>query len=82
MATANKRINFFESEEGLAVRESLKQMTTNNAFRTGASYSANTIQNPTNSVSFIDKHMRYLSSHPSISTDHYLANLRLITRIR
>lgn len=83
MATATKRkINFFESEEGIAVKGRLQDMVANKAFNTDSSYSANGTQYPSHEIPFTDKHMNYLSSHPAIDPEQYVANLRLLTRYR
>ncbi len=82
MATAKKRQDFYNSEEGVQVRSALKNMEADPTFNTTASYSVNTASYPNHSMPFVDKHMQYLNTHPSINPDHYLANLRLMSRIR
>ena len=82
MATTKKRANLFESEEGVAIQQALKLMVSDRAYNTGASYSANTVAYPDHMMSFVDKHLRYLNAHPAVDTNHYLANLRLITKVR
>lgn len=79
---AKKRQDFFTSEEGMQVRSALQSMEANPLFNTVASYSVNTASYPDHSMPFVDKHMQYLNSHPSINPDHYLANLRLMSRVR
>ncbi len=82
MATAHKRVDFYESEEGLGVQATLLQMTQSATYNTKSSYSANTAQYPNHLVPFVEKHMKFIATHPSVNPEHYLANLRLITRIR
>lgn len=82
MATLKKRVSFFESVEGAEIQETLVLMTKDTAFNTGSSYSINTERYPDNQIPFVDKHMNYLNSHPAINPNHYIANLRLITRLR
>ncbi len=82
MAAAKKRINFLDSEEATEVEHSLRLMAEDSTYNTAPSYSANTVQYPYHSIPFVDKHMSYLSKHPSVDPSHYLANLRLMTRIR
>jgi len=82
MSTKKKAINFFESEEGLEVLSTLKSMALDGAYNTQASYSANTVTYPDNSIPFVDKHMNYLRAHPATDPRQYLSNLRLMTRIK
>lgn len=82
MATYKKRGNFTESEEGIAIREKLTLMAGDAAFNTASSYSANSVLYPNNKISFEDKHMNYLMIHPELEPNKYLANIRLMTRVR
>lgn len=82
MATVKKRVSFFDSEEGTMVKDALDLMADDKAYNTSASYTANIIQNPNNLISFTDKHMNYLNSHPKIDPNQYIANLRLMTKIK
>ncbi len=82
MATVKKRISFFDSEEGIMVKEALDTMANDKAYNTSDSYSANIAQNPNNLITFTDKHMNYLNSHPKIDPKQYIANLRLMTKIK
>lgn len=77
-----KKTNFFLSEEAVEVKATLTKMTTESAYATSSTYSANSEQYPDNLIPFVDKHMNYLRSHPSINPRHYIANLQLKTRIR
>lgn len=82
MSVASKRINFTDSEEGVEVRQILKQMVLDDRYNTDSSYSANSEQYPDNLIPFVDKHMNYLCAHPGTDPQHYISNLRLITRLR
>ncbi|PIZ62670.1 hypothetical protein COY17_02175 [Candidatus Saccharibacteria bacterium CG_4_10_14_0_2_um_filter_52_9] len=82
MPNLKKRVSFFESEEGLATKRILERIETDTLYNTASSYSANTITYSDNLIPFVDKHMNYLNSHPNVNLDQYLANLRLITKIR
>jgi hypothetical protein len=82
MATLKKRSGFLESEEGIAVRHELEQMTINSTFNTDSGYSANGTIYPDHLMPFVDKHMNYLNAHPKIDINMYLANLRLMIRRR
>lgn len=81
MATYKKRPNFFESDEGITFIKALADMAKDSDYNTEASYSANTGLYPDNIMPFVNKHIDYIKSHPTIDPRHYLANLRLMTKI-
>lgn len=81
MATLKKRVSFFDSDEGLAIKQVLVRMVSDNTYHTASSYSANSVLYPDNLMPFVDKHMAYLNTHPTINPRQYLANLRLMTRL-
>ncbi len=60
----------------------LKKLEDDPAFVTNPAYRANTSLFPDNSISFVDAHLTYLKLHPKLDPNHYLANLRLMTRKR
>lgn len=80
--SAPKRPNFIDTEEAKTVRRLLEKMQDDESYETKSSYNANTEKYPDHRISFVDKHMQHLASHPNINTEHYMANLRLMTRIR
>lgn len=82
MPTAKKRPDLYTSAEGAKIEEALKNMATDIGYSTIDTYSANADVHPDHLVTFVDKHMAYLQTHPSVDPDHYLANLRLMTRVR
>ena len=82
MSTYKKKPDFFVSEAGAKAREALIKMVSDETYSTEKSYSANTAEYPDNVISFVDKHMAYLRSHPQTDPEQYLSNLRLITRRR
>lgn len=82
MATTKRQADFVSSEEGQQIKQALESMLDNEKYSTESSYSTNGDLYPDNVMPFIDKHMHYLTSHPSVDPAHYLANLRLITRVR
>jgi len=57
-------------------------MTLDKAYNTDSSYSANSLQYADNLIPFVDKHMNYLNSHPKVEADQYIANIKLMSRIR
>lgn len=82
MAVVKRPANFFETEEGLELITLLSKMVESEAYNTEPSYSADTASYPDNNIPFVDKHKNYLRTHPSIVPEQYIANLRLMTRIR
>ena len=82
MATFKTRSGFLDSQEGLAIRQKLQFMMSDKTYNTQSSYSANSLQYPDNTISFVDKHMNYLNVHPKLDARRYIANLRLMTRVR
>ena len=82
MPTINKKSDFFDSEEGIKIKEALRLMAANDEYHTESSYSADIVNNPDNLISFVDKHLKYLRSHPTTNPWHYVSNLRLMTRKR
>jgi hypothetical protein len=64
------------------VEKALDLIEQDASFNTGSSYSANTDAYPDHLIPFKAKHMAYLRTHPKTDPEHYLANLRLMMRIR
>lgn len=77
MSSSLSAQKFLKSEAADLIREDLKQMVESPNFNTRSTYS------PSSEVDllFVDKHMKYLSQHPNLNPQHYLSNLRLMTRI-
>jgi hypothetical protein len=71
-----------DNKEMLACKKALKAMVASSAYYTEATYSTNSELYPDNLMPFVDKHMHYLRSHPTIDPERYLSNLRLMTRVR
>ncbi len=82
MPTYKKKVNFIDTLKGIEIEEALRNLYADMSYNTVASYSANSSLYPDNVIPFVDKHMAYLTSHPSVDPDLYMANLRLMTRIR
>lgn len=82
MPTIRRKSDFFDSEEGIRVRQALIDMESDNDFNTEAGYSANTEVYANNRIPFVDKHMKYLSENQAVDLNQYLSNLRLMTRIK
>lgn len=81
MAT-HKRVDFYSSEEGTEAYQLLKAMEADENFITRAGYAADSEKYPDNLISFVEKHMNYLNTHPNTDMRSYIANLRLMSRVR
>jgi len=64
------------------VREKLRLMERDPVLNTTTSYSANAILYPDHEMPFVDKHIAYLMNHPKVDCVQYLANLRLMLKVR
>lgn len=82
MPTIKKRADFYKSEEGEQVATELRTMVSDSIYMTTPTYSANSTLYPDNQVSFVEKHMKFLSEHQEVNINQYLSNLRLMSRIR
>ena len=82
MSSTKRSTNFVNSVEGQAIRAQLEAMALSSTFNTTSTYSAKTEIYADNLIPFVDKHMNYLTSHPSLNPDIYLSNLRLMTRLK
>ncbi len=78
----SKKPNFLESIEAVEIKKRLQLMQSDHTFNTHSTYSADETKYPDHQMSFVDKHMTYLATHPGVNPEQYLANLRLISRIR
>lgn len=65
---------FYASEQCGEARAALKQMVENPDFETDAEYFRS------NARAFVERHLHYLSTHPTTNVAGYLSNLRLMTR--
>lgn len=77
-----KKSRVFDDVTGDEIKGILAQMDKDTIYNTEPSYSANGDKYPDHSMPFVDKHMNYLRTHPSIDPQQYISNLRLMTRIR
>lgn len=79
---SKSRKGFLESQEGQEVRRIFQSMTFDDFFNTASSYSADTVLYPDNLIPFTDKHMNYLNVHPELNASLYVANVKLMSRMR
>lgn len=78
MAKSLSAQRFLDSEEAKEIRNILNEMMKDPEFNTKSMYSSLA----GGDVLFVDKHMEYLSQHTTLNVNHYLSNLRLMTRVR
>ena len=69
---------FFESEQGKTLRDELTKMAKSKNYNTNTMYST---YDP-NGMSFIDKHMKYMSQYPTLNYNQYVSNLKVMTKIK
>ena len=67
---------FYASEQCLTARMALQQLVNSPQYNTDSSYFDGY------ALGFVDRHLYYLSTHPSTLVDGYISNLRLMTRVR
>jgi hypothetical protein len=79
MYTTQRAKDFLTSADGIAAHEVLTEMMNDKGYKTVSTYSPSS---ENGDLSFIDKHMNYLSSHTGVNASQYVSNLRLITKIR
>jgi hypothetical protein len=82
MSTHDKKIPFNQSEVGIETRLALEQLLRDRGYKTDDGYNANETLYPDNRMPFVEKHMIYLSAHPAVNPTYYLANLRLMTKVK
>ncbi len=82
MASYKKKVSLLDTPEGVVVKDALIVLEDDPAYITQPGYSSDLEKYPDNSVPFVEKHMSYLVSHPSVNPGMYLSNLRLMTRKR
>lgn len=69
---------FLESDAARVARVELKLMANDPKYNTRETFSSR----DTRGLSFIDKHMKYLSEHPKLNPRHYISNLKLMTKVK
>ncbi len=67
---------FLLSEEGVKAKSDLMMMKNSTEFNTTPHY----ISSSGKELTFTELHMKYLCEHPSVRPQHYLSNLKLMTR--
>jgi hypothetical protein len=78
----NTKNNFSSSPEGDVIRKKLEDMVKDRTYNTQPGFTSDAETYPDNVIPFVEKHLKYLDAHKGVDPDHYLSNLRLMTRNR
>ena len=78
MRTTLSQQKFLDSAEAVTIHAQLLDMMNDKAFNTTSTFSTTREDD----MPFDQKHMTYLSDRPKLNPQHYLANLRLMTRLK
>ncbi len=70
---------FFKSETATLARTELKLMADDPRYNTRGTFSA---RHTSNTMPFVERHMKYLSEHPKLDARHYLSNLKFMTKLK
>lgn len=62
------------------VMERLENLLADPEMVTIDAYSPDTANYPSNRISFIEQHVRYLKTHKNVDPEHYLSNLELMIK--
>lgn len=76
MALSIRTKEFLDSALASEIRDELTRMMNDAGYNTRSKYSALA----KGDILFVDKHMAYLSVHLDVNPEHYLSNLRLMTK--
>jgi hypothetical protein len=57
-------------------------MADSSLYHTASAYTPNSELYPDNRIPFEEKHMAYIVNHPALDARVYLANVKLMTRVR
>jgi len=66
---------FYASDDCITARMALQHLVDNPLYNTDSSYFSG------NELGFVDRHLYYLSTHPTTQLTGYISNLRLMTKI-
>ena len=80
MIKKNAQIGYINEVSEAEIISSLTLLESNSLYLTESVRRYNTDKWPNNEMPFIDFHMAYLKTHPSLNPRHYVANLRLMLR--
>lgn len=75
-----RKQDFFDTEAGKAIKELLLFIDASDDYYSSPSYSPNTETYGDNLIPFVEKHMAYIRSHPSVNAMQYVSNLKIVSR--
>lgn len=73
---------FLESARAKEIRDILESMEADADFITEGGMDTNAALESDDRITFTEKHILYLSRHQYVNFDHYISNLRFMTKIR
>jgi hypothetical protein len=73
---AQTRKQFLETEAGVSAKLELQRMSKSASYNTPVAYDVSVGRE----LTFIDRHIDYLTKHPYVKPATYLANLRVMTK--
>jgi hypothetical protein len=79
-AFMKSRMNGYLEES--EIMQELRAMLEDASYRTMPGYSNDIDTYPNNAIPFVEEHLSYLKRHPQVNPAHYLANLRIMLKIR
>lgn len=78
IGVSQSRREFLESEIAALLRKELQAMVDDPRYNTRVRYS---LSSPS-STEFVTKHMKYMSNFPLLNHRQYVANLKLMTKLK
>lgn len=72
------KVDYFETDDGIEILHQLEAMCQSEEYITKDSYTPRF----EHLISFLDKHQEYIRKHPNTDARQYVANLRLMYRLR
>jgi hypothetical protein len=82
MPTIHTKPDFYDTPVAIELRSQLVDMEANETYTTVSSYSPKTDLYSDNMIPFVDKHMHYFRTHPNLNMNQYMANLKILCRVR
>ena len=78
ISTIQYQKEFTVTSAALVILQQLREMEASTLYNTKSSYAPG----QDHDITFSDKHFQYISTHPDVRLNDYMANLRLKTKIR
>jgi hypothetical protein len=75
-----RKNDFFDTPEGKEIEAILRNIAESDDFSTSSSYNPNGELYMNNSMTFVEKHMAYIRSHPKVNPNQYVSNLKISSR--